>query len=166
MKRRAFFANAAGAAAGMFAPVRRALADDAALPRDHELTLDCLEARPCREDSVPLPWRVVPQARAAIAAPLRVRAWFITDTGIEAFDIASFGRVGASQRLRFVADPRRLAGFELGRGVRLDDCAAAAACLAPRPGDRWIGPGRYCLTLRQSARVVAVVDLDVGSAIA
>lgn len=164
MQRRSFLRNAAcaGTCASLFAPFEQVFAGAAAATRDIVLKLECLEvAAPAL---APMQLRVAPQQFAALSEPLRVRAWFATDAGAQAFDLASFGRQGASQRLRFTADTRRLIGFELARGQRHDDCASTSSCRALDNAGVALGSGRYRLSLRRGMDVLAALDLRLGVA--
>jgi hypothetical protein len=168
MQRRSFLRNAAcvGACASLFVPIERVFAADVADTADVELTFERLASSDVNAAAEALQVRVAPRQLATMDEPLRVRAWFATDTGTRAFDLASFGRQGASQRLRFAADPHRLIGFELGNGQGFDDCTAIAACRASTFADATVGPGRYRLSLRRDGQALATVDLDLGTAAA
>lgn len=168
MQRRSFLRNAAcvGACASLFSPLRDVLAADVPVAGEVELKFDILASDPGSAATTSMQLRATPQAFAEMSEPLRVRAWFAGDDGLKAFDLASFGRQGASQRLRFQADPRRLVGFELGRGQHLDDCSPLSACRAVDGGGTAIGSGRYRLSLLRNGQAFAAVDLDVSVAAA
>lgn len=168
MQRRSFLRNAVcvGACASLFAPAREALAIDAAPEDAVSLAFEQLSAQAVPDSANVLQLRVAPQQFGACDEALRVRAWFATDAATTAFDLASFGRQGASQRLRFAADVRRLIGFELGHGRGLDDCASVAACRATTIDGAAIGPGQYRLSLARNGVVFAAIDLDVSVAAA
>lgn len=168
MQRRSFLRNAAcvGACASLFAPIERVFAADVADTADVELMFERLASSEVAVMPEALQMRVAPQQLATIDEPLRVRAWFATDAGIRAFDLASFGRQGPSQRLRLAVDPRRLIGFELGNGRVFDDCTTLSACRASMLADAAVGPGRYRLSLRRGGQALATVDLDLGAAAA
>ena len=167
MQRRSFLRNAAcvGACASLFAPIERVFAADAsAATRAVELTLECVEVGPRADAAVPMQVRVAPRLLVDLDESVRVRAWFATDEGVRAFDLASFGRNGASQRLRFTSETRRLIGFELGHGQQFDDCSAITACRALDDTGAALGPGRYRLSLHRAGAAIATVDLDVSVA--
>lgn len=168
MQRRSFLRNAAcvGACASLFAPIERVFAANVAEAGDIDLTFERLASPDLDAAADALQMRVEPRQLVAMDEPLRVRAWFATDTGTRAFDLASFGRQGASQRLRCTTDPRRLIGFELGNGQGFDDCITIAACRASTIADAAVGPGRYRLSLRRDGQALATVDLDLGTAAA
>lgn len=168
MQRRSFLRNAAcvGACASLFAPIEQVFAADAAASVDVDLRFDCLERGMRPDASASMQLRVSPQSFVDINEPLRVRAWFATEEGVHAFDLASFGRSGSSQRLRFVADTRRLVGFEVGDGQHFDDCSPLAGCRSFDPGGAAIGPGRYRLALHRNGERIAAVELEVSVATA
>ena len=122
MQRRSFLRNAAcvGACASLFSPLRDAFAGESAAPGQIVMKFEKLAATDGSAASPVLQVRAAPQQFAGSDDALRVRAWFAADRGATAFDLASFGRHGASQRLRFSTDARRLIGFELGQG-QIDD---------------------------------------------
>ncbi|MBI2399241.1 MAG: hypothetical protein HYV17_15760 [Xanthomonadales bacterium] len=164
MQRRSFLRNAAcvGACASLLAPVSRVFA--AAPAPEVSMRLD--RVGDCSQPvatGAQLQLRVAPRVLQAQREPLRVRAWFATDAGAQAFDLASFGATGASQRLRLPVDPRRLIGFEAANGRVHDDCIATAACAASTGMGSALSAGRYCLTLCRDGVEIAAVDLDVGA---
>lgn len=168
MLRRSFLRNAAcvGACASLFAPVREALATETSAEGGVSLVFERLAVHTSPTSTSALQLRVAPQQFATCDQALRVRAWFATDTATTAFDLASFGRQGASQRLRFTTDARRLVGFELGHGQGFDDCASVDACRATAADGATLGPGKYRLSLMRDGRALAAVDLDVSVAAA
>jgi len=168
MQRRSFLRNAAcvGACASLFSPLRDAFAGESAAPGQIVMKFEKLAATDGSAASPVLQVRAAPQQFAGSDDALRVRAWFAADRGATAFDLASFGRQGASQRLRFSTDVRRLIGFELGNGQGFDDCTTIAACRASTFADATVGPGRYRLSLRRGGQALATVDLDLGTAAA
>ena len=165
MQRRSFLKNAAcvGACAGLLSPVVEAIGvgqDDARV----DLRLERVDGpSEMRADAAILQVRAVPVSLTAPPEALRVRAWFAGDTGPQAFDFASFGPAGTSQRLRFTVDPRRFVGFEAASGKRLDDCQSHSAC---SPDVAGLAPGRYRLWLSRSGRDIAAVDLQVDARVA
>ncbi|HRG15954.1 MAG TPA: hypothetical protein PLB00_08150 [Pseudomonadota bacterium] len=168
MQRRSFLRNAAcvGACASLFSPLRDAFAGESVAESAVVLKFERLSAHDVPVPASTLQMRVVPQQFGQSGDALRVRAWFVADGGATAFDLASFGRHGASQRLRFSMDARRLIGFELGRGRHFDDCAAVSACGVRADGDTALGPGAYRLSLIRDGQPFAAVDLDVSAAAA
>lgn len=166
MQRRSFLRNAAcvGACASLFSPVREAFAAEAAAEGAVSLRFERLAAHAAPTPASSLQLRVAPQQFGRCDEAMRVRAWFATDGATTAFDLASFGRQGASQRLRFATDARRLIGFELGHGRGFDDCAAVDACRATAADGAVLGPGQYRLSLLRNGQTFAEVDLDVSVA--
>jgi hypothetical protein len=168
MQRRSFLRNAAcvGACASLFSPVREAFAAGVAAEGAVSLRFERLAAQAAPADASSLQLRVTPQQFGACGQALRVRAWFAADEVTTAFDLASFGRQGASQRLRFTTDARRLLGFELGDGQGFDDCATMDACRATAADGAMLGPGKYRLSLLRDGQALAAVELDVSVAAA
>lgn len=168
MQRRSFLRNAVcvGACASLFAPVREAWAAEPSAEGVVSLAFERLSAPTAPTSAAVLQLRVAPQQLATCDQALRVRAWFATDTATTAFDLASFGRQGASQRLRFTTDARRLVGFELGQGPGFDDCASVDACRATAADGAMLGPGKYRLSLLRDGQALAAVELDVSVAAA
>lgn len=168
MQRRSFLRNAAcvGACASLFSPLRDAFAGESAAPGQVELKLEKLAAADGPAASSVLQVRAAPQQFANCEDALRVRAWFAADRGATAFDLASFGRRGASQRLRFSTDARRLIGFELGQGRHFDDCTTVSACRVNDTYGKTLTPGAYRLSLMRDGQPLAAVDLDVSAAAA
>ena len=162
MQRRSFLRNAAclGTCASLLSPLAEAIvADPADAPI--ELRLECVDrTMVVSTQDGPLQVRAVPVAWAADLPSLRVRAWFASDAGPRAFDLASFGPGGSSQRLRFGVDPAHFIGFEAATGRGLDDCSTHSACTPDLAGLR---PGRYRLWLSRAGRNVAAVDLQVDA---
>ena len=164
MQRRSFLRNAVcvGACASLFAPASRVFA--APSTEEFAMRLDRVaESKEPVATGALLQLRVAPRVLLAQPEPLRVRAWFATDAGAQAFDLASFGANGASQRLRLPVDPRRLIGFEAASGRVHDDCVATAACAANAASGSLLSAGRYCLTLRRDGFDIAAIDIDVGA---
>ncbi len=164
MQRRSFLRNAAcvGACASLLAPAARVLASAPAATVSMRLDRVAGCSQPVATGAG-LQLRVAPRALVAQREPLRVRAWFATDAGAQAFDLASFGANGASQRLRLPVDPRRLIGFEAANGRVHDDCVATAACAASAGSGSVLSAGSYCLTLSRDGFDIAVIDIDVGA---
>lgn len=165
MQRRSFLKNAAcvGACAGLLSPVVEAIGvgqDEARIDLRLERVGGPSETR---ADAAVLRVRASPVSLAEAPGTLRVRAWFASDSGPQAFDFASFGRGGSSQRLRFTIDPSRFIGFETASGKGFDDCRSHAAC---SPGTAGLLPGRYRLWLSRSGRDIAAVDLQVDARVA
>ena len=165
MQRRSFLRNAVcvGACASLFAPIKDVLASEDGSTGKIGLKFEQLEIGDASSSAASLKVRVSPRQLAAADEPLRVRAWFATDSGVQAFDLASFGRGGASQGLRFHADTRRLLGFELVHGRALDDCLVAAGCTVQGAFSSGLGAGRYQLSVHRDGHDLAAVDLDVSS---
>lgn len=168
MQRRTFLRKAAcvGVSASVFIPVCEALAMDAAPMGDVSMSFERLSAVAVSGSATFLQLRVAPRQLAVSDQAVRVRAWFATDAATTAFDLASFGRQGASQRLRFTVDARRLIGFELGHGQGFDDCKVLDACRATSADGAILGPGVYRVSLIRGGRTFAEVDFDVSAAVA
>jgi hypothetical protein len=168
MQRRSFLRNAAcvGACASLFSPLRDAFASDTAAPAKVELKFEKLASADGSAASPVVQVRAAPQQFAGSVDALRIRAWFATDRGATAFDLASFGRQGASQRLRFSTDVRRLIAFELGQGRHFDDCKTVSACRVNDTHGETLTPGAYRLSLMRDGQPLAAVDLDVSAAAA
>lgn len=168
MQRRSFLRNAAcvGACASLFSPLRDAFAGESAAPGQIVMKFEKLAATDGSAASPVLQVRAAPQQFAGSDDALRVRAWFAADRGATAFDLASFGRQGASQRLRFSTDVRRLIGFELGQGRHFDDCTTVSACRVDDAQATMLTPGAYRLSLMRDGQALAAVDLDVSAAAA
>jgi hypothetical protein len=168
MQRRSFLRNAAcvGACASLFSPLRDAFAGESAAPGQIVMKVEKLAATDGSAASPVLQVRAAPQQFAGSDDALRVRAWFAADRGATAFDLASFGRQGASQRLRFSTDVRRLIGFELGQGRHFDDCTTVSACRVDDAQATTLTPGAYRLSLMRDGQPLAAVDLDVSAAAA
>jgi hypothetical protein len=168
MQRRSFLRNAAcvGACASFLVPMSRAFANDA---RDQATSITMRmtrvsDAAPVADGDLRL--QVMPKPIASDTPSLRVRAWFATDAGPKAFDLASFTSGQASQRLRFTADPQRLIGFEAASGSGFDDCDSLASCSVQGMTDLSLRPGRYQLALQRADQDIALIDLDVSAAAA
>jgi hypothetical protein len=168
MQRRLFLRNAAcvGACATLLVPLTRAFADNAGTPDE---TVSMRFTRVSDVNAMAAGGtrvRVTPNALMSDATPLRVRAWFATDSGPQAFDIATFVRGNASQRLGFALDPQRLIGFQAATGKGLNDCETLATCSVHDIADLSLRPGQYRISLHRGGNAIATVDLEVSNAAA
>lgn len=125
----------------------------------------CQASSPCHRGTVRI--TVNPElVQAGVTA--QAKLWFQTEAGPAAFELASFARTGASQRLRLLADSEKLLSLECMSG----DCTQATQLGTTAAGQGHLGLGQHWLVLHtrgetpanpESPGVLARIHLQVSA---